>query len=126
MPDADGVGDHLGINYTDYADIYLPDGYWEFSVRRLDVERWERLYPALAEPPPAPTKEPTPFEKYKRYTTDDDLVVEGVNGIESRTWSNPLKAAKALADRAEGSSHASTVDRLRKKIRKKIRAALEG
>ena len=47
---------------------------------------------------------------------------EGVNGIRSGTWSNPSRAAKALADRAEGSSHDSTVTRLRKKIG----AALEG
>jgi hypothetical protein len=58
MPDADGGDDHLVVNYTDHADVYLdvyfPDGHWEFSVRRSDVERWERLYPALAEPPPRP------------------------------------------------------------------------
>jgi hypothetical protein len=63
MPDADGGDDHLVVNYTDHADVYLdvylPDGYWEYSVRRLDVERWERLYPELAAPEPAPSKEPT-------------------------------------------------------------------
>ncbi|MFZ2079179.1 MAG: hypothetical protein WAV38_21530 [Xanthobacteraceae bacterium] len=69
--------------------------------------------------PPEPVK---PLAQYKRYTTDDVLVVEGVNGIRSGTWSNPSQAAKALANRAEGSSHDSTVDRLRKKIG----AALEG
>src|SRR5262249_34859060 len=30
---------------------------WEFYVRALDVERWEKLYPALAAPPPALSKE---------------------------------------------------------------------
>jgi hypothetical protein len=50
VPDADGVGDRLGIDYTDAAEIYWPDGHWEFSVRRLDVERHERLYPELAAP----------------------------------------------------------------------------
>jgi hypothetical protein len=60
VPDADGVGDRLAINYTDTAEIYLPDGYWEFSVRRTDVERWESsLYPELAAPLPAPSREPT-------------------------------------------------------------------
>jgi hypothetical protein len=44
VPDADGVADHLAVDYTDYADIYLPDGHWEFYVRALDVERWERLW----------------------------------------------------------------------------------
>jgi hypothetical protein len=71
VPDADGVGDRLRIgtiaalvgmiDYTDYADIYWDDyspGWrWEFSVRRLDAERWEHLYPELAAPPL--NKEPT-------------------------------------------------------------------
>jgi hypothetical protein len=69
-----------------------------------------------------PPKSVKHLERYKRNTTDDDLVVEGVNGIRSGRWPNPSQAAKALADRAEGSSHDSTVDRLRKKIG----AALEG
>jgi hypothetical protein len=71
VPDADGVGDRLRIgtiaalvgmiDYTEYADVYLdayfPGGHWEFSVRRLDVERHERLYfpmTAAAASPPAP------------------------------------------------------------------------
>ena len=57
-----------------------------------------------------------PVEKYKRNTTDDDLVVEGVNGIRSGKWPNSLQAAEALAGRAKGSSHDSKVTRLRKKI----------
>jgi hypothetical protein len=111
VPDANGVGDRLGIDYTNYVDVYsLPDERTEFFVRVVDVERWERLdFPTA----PALSKEPTP---YKRYTTDDDLVVEGVNGVRSGVWSNSSQAAKALADRAEGSSHDSTVHRLRKKI----------
>jgi hypothetical protein len=40
-------------------DVYFPDGYWEYSVRRPDVERWERLYPKLAAPEPTSSKEPT-------------------------------------------------------------------
>jgi hypothetical protein len=113
VPDADGVGDRLEVRRPTYVNA---DGPFSdspggtFLVRRVDVEHWEAALP------PAPTKEPTPLEKYKRYTTDDDLVVEGVNGIRSRTWSNSLQAAKALAHRAKGSSRDSTVDRLRKKI----------
>jgi hypothetical protein len=98
-----------------------------FEERGFDLERStisKHLFQAAVQAefgqlPPEPVNH---LEKYKRYTTDDDLVVEGVNGVRSRTWSNPLQAAKALADRAEGSSHDSTVDRLRKKIG----AALEG
>jgi hypothetical protein len=52
-------------------------------------------------------------------------VDEGVNGIDSDKWANPSQAAEALADRAKGTSHKSTVDRLRKKIGKKIRTALD-
>jgi hypothetical protein len=59
-PDADGGDDHLAVNYGEpYVDYYSPDGRWEFYVRRLDVERWERLHPKLAAPPAAPSKEPT-------------------------------------------------------------------
>jgi hypothetical protein len=64
----------------------------------------------------APTKELTPLEKYKRFTEDDDLVTEGVQGIRSGTWPNPLQAAMTLAARAKGSSLDSTITRLRKKI----------
>jgi hypothetical protein len=120
VPDADAVGDRLGVDYTNYVDAYsLPDERTEFFVRRLDVERWEGLYfPAIAAPP-------SPPEKYKRYATDDALVTEGVNGIDSGAWANPSKAAEALADRAKGTSHKSTVDRLRKKIGKKIGVTLD-
>jgi hypothetical protein len=54
-PDADGGDDHLVVNYGDTnSDFYDPDGHWKFDVRRLDVERWERLFPELA-PPSSPT-----------------------------------------------------------------------
>jgi hypothetical protein len=56
VPDADGGADHLVVDYTDSADVYLdvyfPDSHWEFYVRRTDVERWESLYPELAPPLP--------------------------------------------------------------------------
>jgi hypothetical protein len=52
VPDADGVGDRLGIDYMDYVDVYsLPNERMAFSVRRLDVERWEGSHPELAAPP---------------------------------------------------------------------------
>ena len=61
-PDPDGGADHLAVDYPD--SIYLPDGHWEGFVRRLDVERHERLYPGLAAPPPAPSKElASPYQK---------------------------------------------------------------
>jgi hypothetical protein len=54
-PDADGGDDHLVVDYTDSADVYLdfhfPGGHWEFYVRRRDVERHERQFPGLAAPP---------------------------------------------------------------------------
>jgi len=55
-----------------------------------------------------------------RYATDAALVSEGIAGIENKKYPNYLKAAQALAPRAEGNVAAAT-DRLRKKIR----AALE-
>jgi hypothetical protein len=59
-PDADGGVDRLVVDYMDYVDAYsVPGERMEFLVRHLDVERWERLYPELAAPPPAPSKEPT-------------------------------------------------------------------
>src|SRR5262249_28298958 len=63
VPDADGGADRLAVNYPD--SIYLPDGHWEGFVSRLSVERWERLYPALAAPPPAPSKELAPTKASK-------------------------------------------------------------
>jgi hypothetical protein len=67
VPDADGGDDHLIVAYTDsadvYWDVYSSGWHWEFYVRALDVTRWESLYPALAAPPPAPSKEPTPLVK---------------------------------------------------------------
>jgi hypothetical protein len=67
VPDADGVGDHLGIDYMDYVDVYsLPNERMAFSVRRRDVELWEWLHPELAAPEPAPSKEPTPKKKRRR------------------------------------------------------------
>jgi hypothetical protein len=66
VADADGGDDHLKVNYTDDADVYLdvhfPGGHWKFYVRRRDVEHWERLDPELAAAPPTPSKEPTPSE----------------------------------------------------------------
>jgi hypothetical protein len=58
-PDADGGADHIVVVHVDHADVYLPDGRWEFYVRRLDVERWERLYfPMTAAPPSAAQSAP--------------------------------------------------------------------
>jgi hypothetical protein len=57
VPDADGGPDHLAVDYTDAAEIYLPSGHWEFYVRRTDVERWEGLYfPTTATPVPSNEK----------------------------------------------------------------------
>jgi hypothetical protein len=66
--DADGV-DHLGVDYRPYVheDYSLLHGWSrEFVVRRLDVQRWQGLYPPLAEPSPAPRKEPTPKRKRRK------------------------------------------------------------
>ena len=52
----------------------------------------------------------------RRYATDDDLVVEGVNGIRAGKWANANKAATDLAPRAQGNADAAA-DRLRRKIR---------
>ena len=72
-PDDDGGDDHLVIDYAEYEDIYLPDRHWESVVRRLDVERWEHLYPELAAPPPRPLASHAPDQTRVRlrYTVDD-------------------------------------------------------
>jgi hypothetical protein len=69
VPDADGVGDRLEVRRPTYVNgdgpfSDLPGG--TFLVRALDVTRWERLYPALAAPPPASSKEPTPISAPKK------------------------------------------------------------
>jgi hypothetical protein len=57
-----------------------------------------------------------PAKKSRRYVEDDSLVAEGLAGIQTMKWANPLQAATALADRAKGTSPDATVTRLRKKI----------
>ena len=85
---------------------------------QLPPEPVKPIEKGAAKPKPRKAKPRKPKRPgmYKRFTKDDDLVVEGVSGIRSGTWSNPSQAAEALADRAKGTSHKSTVDRLRKKI----------
>jgi hypothetical protein len=55
-------------------------------------------------------------KKNRRYVEDDGLVAEGVAGIQTNKWPNPLQAAIALAGRAKGTMLPSTIARLRKKI----------
>jgi hypothetical protein len=64
VADANGGDDHLVVNYGDaYVDFYSP-GHWKFFVRRLDVERHERLYfPMVAAPPPRPRQPPRRLTK---------------------------------------------------------------
>jgi hypothetical protein len=71
VPDADGGGDHLVVeDSTDYVDVYLPDGHWEFYARVVDVERWERLsFPMIAASTPTPRKERKLAPKKKRRKT---------------------------------------------------------
>jgi len=58
-PDADGGVNRLVVDYMDYVDAYsVPGERMKFLVRYLDVERWERLYPELAAPPSAISKDP--------------------------------------------------------------------
>ena len=69
VPDADGVGDRLEVRRPTYVNgdgpfSDSPGG--TFLVRALDVTRWESLYPELAAPPPAPSKERKPAPKKKR------------------------------------------------------------
>jgi hypothetical protein len=57
--------------------------------------------------------------KSTRYATDEALVAEGMAGIKNRKYPNALKAAEALASRAEGvSTLEAKIDRLRRKIAK--------
>jgi len=66
VADADGGDDHLVVDYGDaYLDFYSP-GHWRFFVRRLDVERWERLYPKLAALPPRPPASYAPDQQQSR------------------------------------------------------------
>ena len=48
---------------------------------------------------------------------DEELVAEGVRGIQSGRWANPYQAAKVLAERAKGrGTQLSTIGRLHRKI----------
>jgi hypothetical protein len=59
-PDPDGGARTLKILDDEYIHPgdKLPGERTEFYVQRLDRDRWERRYPTLAAPPPAPSKEP--------------------------------------------------------------------
>jgi hypothetical protein len=137
--DADGV-DRVRVEYPVYVhtDYSLFGGSTEFLVRAVDdVQRWERLHPELA--PPPPSKAPTAVEKgaarakprkpkqprmYKRYAGDEALVAEAIKGLKKQEYPNVWQAALALAPRAQGSDHGhghgdqppAKVFRLNKKI----------
>ena len=54
---------------------------------------------------------------------DEELVAEGVRGIQSGRWANPYQAAIVLAERAKGSgTRLSTIGRLHRKIREGLRS----
>jgi hypothetical protein len=61
FPDANGVDDHLAV-LAEYVHPAFDESREEFLVRRIDVERWERRYSALA-PSSPPSKEPAPSEE---------------------------------------------------------------
>jgi hypothetical protein len=53
----------------------------------------------------------------RRFTSDERLVAEALEGIRSGRWPNAHKAAMALEDQAEGASSEAKVRRLGGKIR---------
>ena len=54
---------------------------------------------------------------------DEELVAEGVRGLQSGRWANPHQAAKVLAERAKGSgTRLSIIGRLHRKMRESVRA----
>jgi hypothetical protein len=105
--DANGV-DHLVVNHTDPADIYLehqfPGGHWEYLVRRIDVERWQGLYWALAAPSPPP---PSPPPKITNAMIDDHVrsCFELVDGV----WQP--SATQAACENAWKAKHGSAARR---------------
>jgi len=62
--------------------------------------------------------EPDLPAKNSRFTEDDNLVCEAVQGLETRRWPNKHQAAIALAARAQGTSETAIVRRLEGKISK--------
>jgi hypothetical protein len=53
---------------------------------------------------------------------DEELVAEGVRGIQTGLWANSHQAAKVLAQRAKGSgTRLSIIGRLHRKIRESVR-----
>jgi len=90
---------------------------WRGLREGLDRDAFNKVFEAEF-PHPRPTAPSIP--KRVRYKTDDALVREGAAGIEQRKYPNALKAAEALASRAEGASFEARISRLRKKIRADI------
>jgi hypothetical protein len=105
-------------------------GVQDFSLRpgrvtkKILVSNKDDLVDWLSRQAPATPAAHAANEKSKgrRYVDDDDLVAEGAEGLCSGKWPNALQAATALAGRAKGSSHESTIVRLRKKIRTAVGA----
>jgi hypothetical protein len=63
-------------------------------------------------------EEDTSAAPNRRFVSDEKLVAEALEEIQSGRWANAHQAAQALAERAEGASRQSTIVRLGIKIRK--------
>jgi hypothetical protein len=62
-------------------------------------------------------EEESPSIAYRRFTSDEELVAEALEGIRAGRWSNAHQAAIALEPRAEGASSDAKIRRLGGKIR---------
>jgi hypothetical protein len=67
-----------------------------------------------------PQRQKETVVKGQRFAGDNELVTEGAEGVKSKRWPNALKAAEALAARAEGASEGAKIKRLREKIGERL------
>jgi hypothetical protein len=91
-----------------------------FEEKGIDIEQPtipKHLFEAAvqAEFGQLPPESVKPREKYKRNTTDDALVAEAIEGLESKKFANVNQAALFLAPRADGSEQ-TAARRLNRKI----------
>ena len=96
----------MATRYSRYTDIFSYP-WLGVQISGVDLRAWIL------------TQRPAPPPSGRRYASDDKLVADAIEGINSGTWSNAHKAAKDLAERAEGTREAA-IDRLGGKIRKAL------
>jgi hypothetical protein len=116
-------------DYVPWPSLWLQaeisaDGYVKFEdqqprafevIRSQVLQHWPLAVADTADS--AQASAPPKRVTRRRYPTDTPLIAEAIGALEAKRVSNVHQAAKLVYERAEGSSPAQKLDRLRKLIR---------